>query len=109
MSQLEKVQLENNVLISGQPEEPWETYNRTKERVLETIAASLSTLEKESLMKAVKNIDIASCKQIGQYKIGRSRPITVTFHKKEDKQKLLENRRNLPAGIYVNEEFPLEI
>ena len=65
MSQLEKLQLENNVLISGQPEEPWETYERTKERVLDTIAASLSSLEKEAVMKTVKNTKISSCKRIG--------------------------------------------
>ena len=40
--------------------------------------------------------------------MGRSRPISVTFQKKDDKQKLLENKRNLPAGIYMNEEFPLQ-
>ena len=62
MSQLEKSQLENNVLISGQPEEPWETYDRTKERVLETIATSLSTLEKDAVMNIVKNTEKASCK-----------------------------------------------
>ena len=55
------------------------------------------------------NTEIASCKRIGRYKMGRSRPISVTFHRKEDKQKLLENKRNLPIGIYVNDEFPIEI
>ena len=40
--------------------------------------------------------------------MGRSRPISVTFQRKDDKQKLLENKRNLPTGIYVNEEFPLQ-
>ena len=34
VSQIEKSQLENNVLISGQPEQPWEPYEQTKERVL---------------------------------------------------------------------------
>ena len=55
------------------------------------------------------NTEIASCKRIGRYKMGQSRPISVTFHRKEDKQKLLENKRNLPIGIYVNDEFPIEI
>ena len=30
MNKLKKLQLENNVLISGQPEEAWEPYERTK-------------------------------------------------------------------------------
>lgn len=41
--------------------------------------------------------------------MGKSRPISVTFQKKDDKQKLLENKRNLPTGIYVNEEFPSHV
>ena len=41
--------------------------------------------------------------------MGRSRQISVTFHKKDDKQALLANKRQLPSGIYVNEEFPLNI
>ena len=41
--------------------------------------------------------------------MGKSQPISVTFHKKDDKQRLLENKQNLPTGIYVNEEFPLDI
>ena len=41
--------------------------------------------------------------------MGRSRPISVTFHKKDDKQSLLYNKCQLPNGIYVNEEFPMNI
>ena len=33
----------------------------------------------------------------------------MTFQKKEDKESLLSCKRNLPAGIYVNEEYPIEI
>ena len=109
MNRLEKLQLENNVLISGQPEEAWEPYDRTKGIVLDTILTSLNSLQTEEATRIVKNIEIINCKRIGRYKIGKSRPISVTFHKKADKQRLLENRRNLPMGVYVNEEFPLEI
>ena len=109
MNRLEKLQLENNVLISGQPEEAWESYDRTKGIVLDTIHTSLNSLQTEEATRIVKNIEITNCKRIGRYKIGRSRPISVTFHKKADKMRLLENRRNLPIGVYVNEEFPLEI
>ena len=109
MNKLEKLQLENNVLISGQPEEAWEPYDRTKGIVLDTILTSLSSLQIEEATRIVKNIEIMNCKRIGRYKIGRSRPISVTFHKKDDKQRLLENKRSLPMGVYVNEEFPFEI
>ena len=41
--------------------------------------------------------------------MGKSRPISVTFQKKDDKQKLLDNKMKLPTGIYVNEEFPAQV
>ena len=77
--------------------------------MLDTILTSLSSLQIEEATRIVKNVEITNCKHIGRYKIGRSRPISVTFHKKDDKQRLLENKWNLPMGVYVNEEFPFEI
>ena len=62
MSQIEKSQLENNVLINGQPEQPWESYELTKERVLDIIAASLSSTDMEKAWKTAKNTEISSCK-----------------------------------------------
>ena len=54
-------------------------------------------------------ITITNCKRVGKYKMGRSRPISVTFHKKDNKQSLLYYKWQLPSGIYVKEEFPLNI
>ena len=109
ISQIEKSQLENNVMISGQLEQPWESYELTKERVLDMIAASLGSTDMEIARKTARNTKISSCRRTGRHKMGRSRQILVTFQKKDDKQKLLENKRNLPTGIYVNEEFPLQV
>ena len=72
MSQIEKSQLENNVLISGQPEQPWESYELTKERVLDTIATSLGSTNMEIACKTARNTEIS----------GKSRPISVTLQKK---------------------------
>ena len=62
MSKLEKVHLENNILISGQPEEAWESNDRTKEIVLDTIIASQSPSQREEATRTVKTVEIASCK-----------------------------------------------
>ena len=106
---LEKQQLDNNVLITGQPEEAWESYERTKQIVLDTMTTALKPTVNEIELRPMSNTVITSCRRLGRYKMGRARPISVTFHRKEDKQKLLENKRNLPPGIYVNDEYPLEI
>ena len=109
LSQIEQTQLENNAIISGQPEQPWEPYELTKERVLDTIASSLGIADLEIARKTANSTEIASCKRIGRYRMGKSRPISVTFQKKDDKQKLLNNKMKLPTGIYVNEEFPAQV
>ena len=62
ISQIEKSQLENNVMISGQPEQPWESYELTKERVLDTIAASLGLTNMEIAWKTARNTEISSCR-----------------------------------------------
>ena len=33
----------------------------------------------------------------------------MTFQRREDKEQLLKNKRNLPPGLYVNEEFPMQV
>ena len=48
---IERSQLENNVMISGQLEQPWESYELTKERVLDMIAASLGSTDMEIARK----------------------------------------------------------
>ena len=41
LNQIEQNQLKNNVIITGIPEQPWETYSTTKQRVIDTIASAL--------------------------------------------------------------------
>ena len=72
LSQIEQTKLENNVIISGQPKQPWEPYELTKERVLDTIALSLGIKDLEIARKTANSTDIASCKRIGRYRMGKS-------------------------------------
>ena len=49
------------------------------------------------------------CNRLGKQRPNYDHPISVTFQHKEDKEKLLKGKKNLPIGVYVNEEFPLHI
>ena len=106
LNKIELTQLGNNVIISGMQEQPWEGYTTTNERVYKTIASAMGGSNLEETMKDARKIDITCCTRIGKYHLNCPRPITVTFSQKEDRQRLLENRRNLPNGIFINEEFP---
>ena len=109
LTQIELAQLENNVIISGMQEQPWETYDTTKERIIDTIVAAMGGEDQETAQLEARKIEITCCSRKGRYQLGRLRPISVTFQCKGDKKRLLENKRNLPTGIYVNEEYPTHI
>ena len=103
LNKIELTQLGNNVIISGMQEQPWEGYTMTKERVYKTIASAMGGSNLEETMKDARKIDITCCTRIGKYHLNRTRPISVTFSQKEDRQRLLENKCNLPNGIFINE------
>ena len=109
IQRIESQQLSNNVIITGISENPWEGYEVTKQRVCDTIAASIGEVGDVSCQERAQQTEIACCSRVGRYRPNYSRPISVTFQKKEDKESLLSRKRNLPAGIYVNEEYPIEI
>ena len=65
--------------------------------------------DKDAARQEARKIEISYCSHVGRYQLGRPRPISVTFQKKEEKQRLLENKRNLPSGVYVNKEYPIHV
>ena len=38
-----------------------------------------------------------------------SRPISITFTHRDDKESLMKGKKNLPPGVYVNNKFPLHV
>ena len=109
MSRLESAQLCNNVIITRIPEQQWEPYEATKQRVKDTIAAAFKSnndTEREDNKKRAENTNIAYCTRVGKYRPNQSRPILVTFQNREDKDQLMLGKSNLPPGLYVNHEYP---
>ena len=99
----------NNILLSGMPEQPWEPYESMKEREIEVISASMGSKDDESLKAEARKVDITCCSWVGTYRLGKPHPISVTFQKQDYKEKLMAAKRNLPAGIFVNHEYPSHI
>ena len=109
LSQIKQNQLKNNVIITGIPEQQWETYNTTKQRVRDTIASALKSSndeERQVNTVAAQYTEITYCTCIGRYRPGKYRPISVTFQHQEDKEMLMSGKSNLPPGLYVNHEYP---
>ena len=101
--------MKNNVIINGVAETKWEPYEITKTRVHEMIASTLLRGDLIGSMEEAKKIDIVCCTRIGRYQMNRARPISVIFAKYDDKENIMKNKRTLPDGIYINNEYPAEV
>ena len=109
MEALEQNQLTNNVILTGVQEGPFEPYSTTKLRVYEMIAATIASGNSEDDLNMAQKVDITSCNRVGKFRHNYSRPISITFAKRDDKELFLLNKKRLPEGIFANEEYPLHI
>ena len=92
---METAQLEKNVIIASIQEGPWEDFKVTRQRVHDTIAASLCkerTTPPEAIEEAMK-VEIVSCKRLEKFQMNRYRPNTATFQGMEDKESLWPVRK----------------
>ena len=109
LTRLETNQLNNNVILTGLVEQPWENYKITKQRVLDTICAALKPSEGENATICASMVDTAYCSRVGRAHPNYNHPISITFYRKEDKEVLMGNKKHLPTGIYANDEFPIHV
>ena len=109
MEVLEQTQLTNNIILTGVQEGPFEPYSTTKLRVYEMIAATYATGNSENDLYEAQKVDITNCNRVGKFRHNYSRPISITFAKRDNKEIFLANKKRLPDGIYANEEYPLHI
>ena len=68
LSKMETKQLSNNAIISGVPEEPWETYSSTMQTVHDVIEIAIQDKfpDKESALTEAKSFDISYCTRVGK-------------------------------------------
>ena len=87
----------------------WERYEITHCRVIDIIAEAIKPIEGNNANARAETVLISNCKRIGTYRMNYNRPISITFQRKEDKDLLMSNKQNLPAGIYANNEYPIHV
>ena len=97
---IEYRQKRNNLLFEGLPD-----------REGETDVQCVNAVRK--LLKSIPGLDqsfvIDKCHRIdGQFRPSKTRRVLCTFNWYVDVQIILRNRKHLPNGIYVNEDFPEE-
>ena len=104
---MEKSMKENNLIFNGLTEGPWETTSTTYDKVYQAISSIMMGSKKERLEKA-KEINIVNAKRIGRYNQERSRPVCIKFACNLDTTRIMDNKKKLKDGIYVDYDYDQE-
>ena len=107
VKQLEKTLKENNLVFTGLRENPWETCTTTYNKIYCAISNIMMGTNKEKLEKA-KKIGIINAVRIGKYKPDHGRPICVRFNCHLDVQYIMDNKKKLGEGVFVDYEYDQE-
>ena len=100
--------LENCIVLSGVPEEPWELESNLREKVIKILAYTVDVANYEDQLEVVRGVRIDRIIRRGSYSVRSNRPVSITFGKYSDAAYVLENRYDLPQGIYVAREYAEE-
>ena len=76
---IELQQLNNNVIILGIAKAPWKKYEFTKQRVHDTVAASMGDPGDVACQERVKKVEIMCCSRVGRYRPNHNHQISITF------------------------------
>ena len=104
---MERKMKENNLIFSGLMEGPWETTFITYEKIYQAISSIMSGNKKERLEKA-KEINIVNAKRIRRYSQERNRPVCVKFACNLDVARIMDNKKKLKDGIFVDYDYDQE-
>ena len=106
---LESKLLESNLIIHGIREEEWEVEENRRERLYQAISFTVDAPDKRERMDIARSIPIRTTKRLGRYRLGRNRPISVSFEKKSHADVLYESKSWLPKGVYIDREYTDEV
>ena len=108
LNKIEEQLLETNLIFHGLDEEKWEKEVARQQKIHNAIQNTLSA-SIEDKEEHVKTFEIVKSRRIGKYIENRNRPIAVTFTKKIKVEEVLNNKKKLPDGVYVDREYPEQV
>ena len=109
VSKLESAQLTNNIIISGILEQPFKTYEKTKQRIYDTFASAIGSADPSMALKVLEEamkVVIEYCMRIGKQKLGYNRNISITLSRCDDKERIIGIKSKLPQEIYITMNTP---
>ena len=108
LNDIENKLLENNIVMHGIEETPEESELQRKRKVKAMISHTINRSTIAERMEVVENIPIEWTERLGRYNEQRSRPISIKFAHKQDCDLLLQHKKHLPDGVFVDREYCAE-
>ena len=105
LSLIEDQLLEKNLIFQGIFESEYEDKDDIKVQVIKAIAKTMPGADEEEKKKNAGKTSIEYVERIGRYNPLRARAVKVKFTDKADVDSLLKNKRSLPRGVYLNQEY----
>ena len=109
ITKIETKGLDQCLIIRGLPEEPKEIDKRIFDKLHNVLATIMQGETEEEKTNVAKNLTFQRERRLGRYSKNRPRPVSVELNHRQDAEFILENRFDLPRGIYVDREYPIEI
>ena len=111
-SRLEKIEnklMDNNVILHGVEDQLWELSAVTCEKALNVISNIAHGKTQKDKLDVVCKISFKDIHRLGEYQLHKNQPIILEFERKASADFLLENKKNLPKGIYADCEYSDEV
>ena len=108
LNDIENKLLENNIVMHGVEESFEESELQRKRKVKAMISHTVNRSTVAERMEVVENIPIEWTERLGRYNEQRSRSISIKFTNRQDCDLLLQHKKHLPEGVFVDREYCVE-
>ena len=100
--------LESSIIINGISEEKYEEPEPRRAKLNKELACILSGNTDEEKLESADALQIVSTERVGKFNPKKGHPIAVKFMKKSDAEMVLDLKKKLRKGIYVDQFYSVE-
>ena len=105
---IEDKMLETSIVINGIDEVKYEDPGPRRSKLNTELARILSGNTDEEKLEKAEALLIESTERVGKYNPSKGRPIAVKFTRKCDAEMVLERKKDLRKGLYVDQFYSVE-
>ena len=106
---IENKLMSSNVILHGIADQLWEPSAVTREKALSALSHIANGKTPKDKLDIVRKIGFRDIRCLGEFREHRNHPILLEFEKRISAEFLLENRKQLPRGVFVDREYSEEI